>query len=52
MLGRPELVENANPPQIDPLGNVIADATRLKSLGWQPEYTLAQGLKKLAASVS
>lgn len=47
MLGRPELVEELSPPAADPLGFVVADATRLRQLGWQPAHTLEQGLEKL-----
>ena len=47
MLGRSELVEEVSPAQQDPLGFVVADATRLRQLGWQPGHTLQQGLEKL-----
>jgi nucleoside-diphosphate-sugar epimerase len=47
MLGRPELIEVADPPQVDPLGYVVADASRLRQLGWHPAHTLAQGLRKM-----
>jgi nucleoside-diphosphate-sugar epimerase len=47
MLGRPELVEEISPAEPDPLGFVVADATKLHQLGWQPEHTLDQGLEKL-----
>ena len=47
MIGRPDLVENANPPQVDPLGYVVADATKLHRLGWKPGHSLDDGLKKL-----
>jgi nucleoside-diphosphate-sugar epimerase len=46
-LGRPELVSEANPPETDPAGDVVADAARLKSLGWQPKTGLGQGLAAL-----
>ena len=47
MLGRPELVDEVSPPGIDPLGFVVADATKLHQLGWRPGHTLKQGLEKL-----
>lgn len=49
LVGRPELVREQSPPADDPLGFVVADATRLKSLGWRPAVTLDAGLAKLAA---
>lgn len=52
MLGRPDLVENANPLQTDPLGFVVADAGKLRRLGWQPAHSLAAGLEKLRASLT
>ncbi len=47
MVGRPELVAELSPAETDPLGFVVADATRLKQLGWQPQFGLEQGLSKL-----
>lgn len=49
LLGRPDLVEFADPPVPDPLGEVIADASRLRSLGWQPRVSLREGLTRLMA---
>ena len=51
MLGRPELVAEVSPPEVDPLGYVVADATQLKSLGWQQQVSLEEGLKRLQASL-
>jgi nucleoside-diphosphate-sugar epimerase len=51
MLGRPELVAEVSPPEVDPLGYVVADAERLKGIGWQPAHTLGTGLEKLLAAV-
>lgn len=50
MVGRPELVAEVLPPEIDPLGYVVADPARLKALGWQPAHDLRQGLEKLLAA--
>lgn len=52
MMGRPEMVENQNPPAPDPFPFVIADATRLKQLGWQPNVDLQTGLSKLIDRLS
>jgi dTDP-6-deoxy-L-talose 4-dehydrogenase (NAD+) len=51
MLGQPELVEEVSPVEKDPLGFVVADATRLKGLGWQQQFSLEQGLKELWRSL-
>ena len=51
MLGRPELVEEVSPPEQDPLGYVVADATRLRRLGWEPRTSLETGLQKLRAAI-
>lgn len=47
LLGRPELVQVPANPVADPLDHVVADATRLRSLGWSPQVTLAAGLRRL-----
>ena len=47
MVGRPELVAEVSPPEIDPLGYVVADNARLKNLGWRQQSSLEQGLLKL-----
>lgn len=52
MLGHPELVEEVTPPENDPLGFVVADADRLKQLGWTQAHNIQQGLEKLLAAVS
>lgn len=51
MLQRPELVAEISPPEKDPLGYVVADASRLRALGWQPEVDLNLGLTRLLAAV-
>jgi nucleoside-diphosphate-sugar epimerase len=48
MMGKKALVEEASPPQIDPAGYVVADASKLRRLGWQPAHDLKAGLSKLA----
>jgi dTDP-6-deoxy-L-talose 4-dehydrogenase (NAD+) len=52
MLGRPELVAEAIPPESDPLAFVVADATRLRALGWQPTVSLTEGLERLRAALA
>lgn len=47
LLGRPELVTEVSPPAHDPLGYVVADATKLRSLGWAPTIELETGLRRL-----
>jgi len=47
MLGRPELVVDQNPAAPDPFPFVVADASRLKHLGWQPQVDLQTGLARL-----
>jgi nucleoside-diphosphate-sugar epimerase len=47
MLGRPDRVRSATPTVPDPFGSVVADATRLRKLGWQPKVTLESGLRRL-----
>lgn len=50
LLGRPELVEEAVPAANDPLSYVVADTSRLRSLGWQPEVDLRNGLEMMIAT--
>lgn len=47
LVGRPELVAELSPAETDPLGYVVADVTRLKQLGWRPQFSLEQGLSEL-----
>jgi nucleoside-diphosphate-sugar epimerase len=51
LLNCPELVEEVSPPQTDPLGYVVADATRLRALGWQPAVNLTTGIRRLLATL-
>lgn len=52
MLGRPELIQEVSPPQVDPLGFVVADASRLRALGWTPAHTMRQGLARLLSHLT
>jgi dTDP-6-deoxy-L-talose 4-dehydrogenase (NAD+) len=47
LMGKPELIEEKNPPEVDPAGYVVADASRLHRLGWHPAYDLERGLRDL-----
>lgn len=47
MLGRRELVRVAAEPAVDAYPFVVADASRLKSLGWEPKIGLEQGIAAL-----
>jgi nucleoside-diphosphate-sugar epimerase len=51
IVGKPNLVEEANPPEADPFPFVVADSERLRSLGWEPSWALERGLMQLAESV-
>ncbi|MBI5801718.1 MAG: NAD(P)-dependent oxidoreductase [Verrucomicrobia bacterium] len=46
-LGRPDLLRVAEPGTPDPYAYVVADAARLRALGWQPRVSLAQGVAQL-----
>jgi dTDP-6-deoxy-L-talose 4-dehydrogenase (NAD+) len=47
LMSRPDLLRIPAQPVPDPLGFVVADATRLRSLGWRPKLTLEAGLRRL-----
>lgn len=49
-LGCPELVAEVKPPQVDPMGYVVADTHRLNGLGWKPKIDLATGINGLIAA--
>jgi nucleoside-diphosphate-sugar epimerase len=51
LLGKSGLVEEISPAEKDPLGYVVADAGKLKGLGWKPGHTLKQGLEELVATI-
>jgi nucleoside-diphosphate-sugar epimerase len=51
LLGRPELVQEQIPPELDAFPFVVADAGRLKSLGWQSRTNLRQGLSRLISQL-
>jgi len=51
LLGRPDLIEVAPDRQPDPFNYVVADAGRLRNLGWQPRHSLVDGLRKLVQAV-
>jgi nucleoside-diphosphate-sugar epimerase len=51
MVGRRDLIREMNPPQTDPLGYVVADAGKLRGLGWSPAHTMKQGLEKLLGAL-
>jgi dTDP-6-deoxy-L-talose 4-dehydrogenase (NAD+) len=46
-LGRPDLIQTPKEPVSDPLDFVVADATRLRGLGWRPQVGLEEGLRRL-----
>jgi nucleoside-diphosphate-sugar epimerase len=49
LINKTTLIEELNPPETDPLGNVIADATTLHNLAWQADYSMEAGLSALVA---
>ncbi len=51
LMGRRELIQEQNPPEPDPLPYVVADASRLRGLGWRPGYDLRQGLTQLLQTI-
>lgn len=52
LLGRPDLVQRAPEAVRDPLDHVVADATRLRGLGWRPQVGLDAGLRRLVQATS
>jgi nucleoside-diphosphate-sugar epimerase len=50
MLNRVELIDEASLATSDPLDFVVADASRLRGLGWRPRHNLQGGLRKLLAA--
>lgn len=52
MVGRSDLVTEVSPSDIDPLGYVVADVARLRTLGWQSAHTFPDGLKKMISASS
>lgn len=47
LLGKTSLVKEIDPPEPDPFPFVVADATKLRALNWQPRHTLEQGIGTL-----
>lgn len=48
LVGRPELITEALTISADPYPVVIADATKLRNLGWMPSTSIDDGLRRLA----
>jgi nucleoside-diphosphate-sugar epimerase len=46
-MGKADLIEEAIHPDPDPLPHVVADVTRLKSLGWLPQWNMSKGLDQM-----
>ncbi len=47
LMHKEDLVGEVSPPEIDPLGYVVADNSRLQGLGWSPKHNLQKGLEAL-----
>jgi nucleoside-diphosphate-sugar epimerase len=52
LLDREKQVQWAEPPAEDPFPWVVADATRLRSLGWCPRVNLETGLRQLVETLN
>ena len=52
LMGRPELITCSESAAIDPQGHVVADATRLRALGWSPRVTMETGLGRLVTHLT
>lgn len=50
LAGRPELVQAEDSGVVDPLDHVVADASRLRALGWSPKVSLVDGLRGMLES--
>ena len=50
LLGKTGLVDLVRPPEIDPAGDIVADAAKLRDLGWHKTTTIEAGLDKLISS--
>lgn len=51
LMGKLGSVEAAKPSQPDPFPFVVADAAKLKSLGWRPAVNLDEGLERLLGAI-
>jgi nucleoside-diphosphate-sugar epimerase len=47
LLQKPELIRFPEQPVSDSLDCIVADSSKLRALGWQPEVDLETGLKKV-----
>jgi nucleoside-diphosphate-sugar epimerase len=47
IMGCPHLVEEAAVPVCDPMSYMVADATKLRGLGWTPRIKLPEGIQRL-----
>ena len=52
LVGAAGMIEAADPPLPDPLPRVVANASRLRSLGWEPRVSLPDGLSQLVRSLN
>jgi dTDP-6-deoxy-L-talose 4-dehydrogenase (NAD+) len=47
LMGKRELIGEANPPEKDPVPYVVSDNSRLRNLGWQGKYGIDEGIGTL-----
>lgn len=51
LLDKKGLIEKSDTPDIDPYGYMVADVSRLKSLGWQQKISMKDGLQKMLSAM-
>ena len=51
LMGCEDQVQPANPPAVDTLPFVVAEISRLRSLGWLPQTSIDSGLRQLAETM-
>jgi hypothetical protein len=51
ILRKENLIRESGENKLDPFDCVVADASRLRQLGWQPAFTLFRGLEELTAAL-
>lgn len=52
LMGKPGAVEPAAAANASPENPVVADAVKLRGLGWRPQHTLSAGLEKMVAAAN